>query len=346
MLWRLPVGLRPLVPSNCHSYSTVATPTPLRILFCGSDDFSIASLRALSRWKRDEPKRVKSIDVVHRPGKRTGRGLKIIKEVPIKRVALEELQLNTHEIDTFTGWTPPNPFDIIIAVSFGLLVPPRLLNAAKFGGVNVHPSLLPDLSGPAPIHHTLLKHRTKTGVTVQTLHPKYFDRGRVLAQTPSPGIDVPERTTVSALTTILGDQGAEMLVNVLGNADGWSMSEDAGWYQGTSGPVEHAGKIDKTHTYVDFATATAGDILIRHHVLGDLWCVPPQISGGERIILNEIDSLDVADATDCKPGLFIPAGSNTVAIRTVDGKVLHVKSCTLPGGKKGGGNARLVRLLA
>jgi methionyl-tRNA formyltransferase len=36
------------------------------------------------------------------------------------------------------------PINLIVAVSFGLFVPPRLLNAAKYGGLNLHPSLLPE----------------------------------------------------------------------------------------------------------------------------------------------------------------------------------------------------------
>jgi methionyl-tRNA formyltransferase len=64
--------------------------------------------------------------------------------VPIKSVAGKELDLNVHQIDTFTGWTPPQPFNMVVAVSFGLLVPPRILNAAKYGGLNVHPSMLPE----------------------------------------------------------------------------------------------------------------------------------------------------------------------------------------------------------
>jgi len=59
----------------------------------------------------------------------------------------EELGLNIHEIPTFTGWSPPRygeeAISLVIAVSFGLLVPPRILNIATYGGLNVHPSLLP-----------------------------------------------------------------------------------------------------------------------------------------------------------------------------------------------------------
>jgi hypothetical protein len=72
---------RPLVFRGLalRSYAT-KTSDPLRILFCGSDDFSIASLKALHAYKLKQPERISSIDVVCRPGKKFGRGLKQIRE--------------------------------------------------------------------------------------------------------------------------------------------------------------------------------------------------------------------------------------------------------------------------
>lgn len=89
---------------RCHSSGTIEAREPLRVLFCGSDEFSIASLRALHELHQQDRSIIASIDVVHKPGKRTGRGLKTIKEVPIRKVAEEELLLPTHVINTFTGW--------------------------------------------------------------------------------------------------------------------------------------------------------------------------------------------------------------------------------------------------
>lgn len=56
------------------------TSEPLRILFCGSDDFSIASLRALHQERKRNPILIASIDVLCRPGKPAGRNLKTIRE--------------------------------------------------------------------------------------------------------------------------------------------------------------------------------------------------------------------------------------------------------------------------
>jgi methionyl-tRNA formyltransferase len=80
MLWRFPAPVRSFIVSNRRRYSSTKTADPLRVLFCGADEFSIASLRALNHVKHTDEQLVESIDVVHRPGKRTGRGLKTIRE--------------------------------------------------------------------------------------------------------------------------------------------------------------------------------------------------------------------------------------------------------------------------
>lgn len=66
----------------CRWYSTASTKhaDPLRILFCGSDDFSIKSLLALHQARQDTPGLIDEIHVAHRPAKPTGRGLKVLRE--------------------------------------------------------------------------------------------------------------------------------------------------------------------------------------------------------------------------------------------------------------------------
>lgn len=68
--------------------------------------------------------------------------------------------------------------------------------------------------GPAPLHHTLLQGRETTGVTLQTLHPKHFDDGEIIAQTPYPGIKHGAKT-VEELRDLLAPIGAQMLVQAI-----------------------------------------------------------------------------------------------------------------------------------
>lgn len=251
-------------------------------------------------------------------------------------------------IDTFTGWTPPAPIDIVIAVSFGLLVPPRILNYAQYGGLNVHPSLLPDLRGPAPIEHAILKRRQYTGVSVQTLHPRHFDQGTILAQTPMPGHEICLPTETPGMAQVVEQQlataGAEMLVDVLKQRRFVPPREDVGWYAHSDGPIDHAPKVTKQDRYVDFEKHTVADVIAKWNALGDLWCLLPT---GERLILHNVLHLppDDNDIVRFKPGLFVnPDMKPVLWFKGACGQMGIVLQSTLEGNKKGQGNVKLLQL--
>ncbi|KAL2857772.1 formyl transferase [Aspergillus pseudoustus] len=344
--WR-PARLFPSLASR--SLSTKAY-DPLRILFCGSDQLSIASLRALHAEHLKRPDSITSIDVVCRPGKKVGRGLKQIREVPIKAVATE-LSLAIHEIDTFTGWKPPvfpgGPINLIVAVSFGLFVPPRILNGAKYGGLNVHPSILPDFRGPAPLHYTLLAGKTTTGVTLQTLHLQHFDHGAIVAQTPPPGFQIPnpDSCTVPQLLDLVSPKGAELLVECIRKGSFVPPIEHTGWYSpDDKQSLTHAAKIKTEDRHIDWANWTYKDISRRHRVLGPLWSKslvitdtsgPVPIFQQKRVIFTEFEEvkpLNGSEAFALVPGLpFIdeehtvrPDSRKGVYVYTRDGKLIKV----------------------
>ncbi|KAG4423041.1 hypothetical protein IFR04_003817 [Cadophora malorum] len=254
-------------------YST-KTSKPLSILFCGSDEFSIASLRALHAEHKRDPALIKSIDVLCRPGKPAGRSLKQIREVPIKAVA-QELGLPLHERDTFTGWTLPKSNDesinLIVAVSFGLFVPSRILKAAEYGGLNVHPSLLPDYRGPAPLQHMIMRREKVGGVTLQTLDDKSFDHGKILAQEWFP-LD-PDFMTYQKLLEQVMPAAAEILVEGLQNRLFVPpLVEDTRWQHKLPQKLTHAAKITPKDKKVYWYTKSAAlDIPARQNALGRLW---------------------------------------------------------------------------
>ena len=79
-------------------YASSSHHDPLRILFCGSDEFSIASLNALQRETVESASRIASIDVLCRPGKPTGRGLKFIREgTPTNAYRTSSAPLTIHD---------------------------------------------------------------------------------------------------------------------------------------------------------------------------------------------------------------------------------------------------------
>lgn len=321
---------------------------PLRILFCGSDEFSCASLRALHKLQADKPKLIKSIDVLVRPGKPAGRGLRRIATGPLFNLA-EELGLPVHKRDTFTGWELPppghvrhhetgevlrhpaahenshrQPFNLAVAVSFGLFVPPRILRSLRFGGLNVHPSMLPDLRGPAPLQHALLRRREHVGVTLQTLHERDYDRGAVLAQTPWPGLPVPEGCDVRQLHNMLAERGAELLAGALERRVFVPPLQFAGWKPKDEdlarGLLCDAPKVTKLDSMVDWACWawgrdkmlypdgwTAADLATRFRAVGvkldgegktGLWthAVTSKNPGEKRLIFEHVEAVECPES--------------------------------------------------
>ncbi|KAI5360226.1 putative formyl transferase [Septoria linicola] len=329
---------------------------PLRILFCGSDEFSNHSLRALNELKQAKPDKISSIEVLCRPDKRTGRGLKHVHEVPIKSLA-QSLELPLHQIDTFKGWSPPSHFDLVVAVSFGLLVPPRILNTAKYGGLNVHPSLLPDLRGPAPIQHALLQRRTHTGVTLQTMHPSKFDHGKILSQTSLPGIEIPEDATVDNLVNRLGPLGAKMLKDGISKdlylhpeqADNANSVDEA--------ELTHAPKITSEDAHVNWSTWPAGKISRYGRVL-DLWdtttyraCTGKEplrvkFKGPWRVLDDsKISSADLAYSRPGSPFACRVEGEKgwVFAVETINGYLMSPESASVESKEPGRGLQVLVQ---
>ncbi|KAF4986913.1 hypothetical protein FDECE_15695 [Fusarium decemcellulare] len=218
--------------------------------------------------------------------------------VPCKVLA-EDMGLRTHQRETFTKWDLPDATNLIVAVSFGLFVPPRILRSAKYGGLNVHPSLLPDLRGPAPIHHAILRGYRHTGVSLQTLDAKAFDHGTVLAQTPRPGIPVPSDCTVQELTNLLAPIGAQMLVQGLRDGVHIPPSQNAGWKAGeiADEQLTHAPKVTKADGQVGWAQWTGEEFVRRVRVLGSVWTHAFNKKGElKRLIIQDAEVVPLEEA--------------------------------------------------
>ena len=251
---------------------------------------------------------------------------------------------------------------MVAAVSFGLLIPARIINGAKYGGVNVHPSLLPkyeaenvacplttfiadntSFRGAAPLHHTLLSGTEVTGVTLQTLHPSKFDHGIILAQTP------PFRhgtSNVPELERVLAPKGAELLVQ--GIKDGVFVNppgeQDQSKASSEDDALLTAPKISRSDQHIDWNSWPAEKILRRHRVIGPLWnnlhpggvpeSNPKRLiwESGFRKLSNCPESIKslVSDA-----GLPIAVGLkskiNSVYIKTCDDQILQAYKLKVGG---------------
>lgn len=190
-------------------------PSNLRIAFFGSDLFSMASLHRLKELHRTRPSLISQLDVYTRSIKPTGRNLKQFVDLPIGKYALEN-GLRVFRVDSsaeIVDSTMPKNYDLAVAVSYGKLIPGSFLRSLPYGGLNVHPSILPKYSGSSPIQYALMDDCMHTGVTVQTLHPTKFDHGDIISQSLS--VDILDTDNFASLQEKLALVGADLLSDVI-----------------------------------------------------------------------------------------------------------------------------------
>ncbi|KAJ8922037.1 hypothetical protein NQ315_008677 [Exocentrus adspersus] len=171
---------------------------PWNVLFFGTDEFSVYSLKALYN-EYNHGTVLRKLEIVT-----TTKG----KPNPVRQYA-EEQKLLLH---SWPVEVPDSSFDIGLVVSFGHLIPEVVINQFPLGMLNVHASLLPRWRGAAPIIYALANGDTETGVTIMRIRPKQFDIGEILAQSKIPvGSDM----KMPELYAELGDLGARVLVDCL-----------------------------------------------------------------------------------------------------------------------------------
>ncbi|OGQ09426.1 MAG: hypothetical protein A2138_02530 [Deltaproteobacteria bacterium RBG_16_71_12] len=101
--------------------------------------------------------------------------------------------------------------DVLVIAFFNQLLKPAMLAAARFGAVNLHPSLLPAYRGPAPLFWTYRDGAAESGLTVHRVGPGEDD-GAILAQTAVP---VPFGMPGEELVDALAERAEQSLVSVL-----------------------------------------------------------------------------------------------------------------------------------
>ncbi len=180
----------------------------MRIVFMGTPQFAVPSLQAVVEAGHDV------VLVVTQPDRPAGRG-KQLQAPPVKQEALarglEVVQpTSMRDPDVQAKLESLRP-DAACVVAFGAMLPPSILNLGRFGCINVHPSLLPEYRGAAPIQRAIMDGRIETGVTTMFLSEE-MDAGDIILQ---------QRVTIEpdedsgSLHDRLAAIGARLLVDTL-----------------------------------------------------------------------------------------------------------------------------------
>jgi len=101
--------------------------------------------------------------------------------------------------------------DILVSFAYGRIFGPKFLSLFPFGGINIHPSLLPKYRGPTPVQAAILNRDTETGITIQLL-AKEMDQGDIIAQETLP---LTGKETTQTLSETVSYKAALMLRDTL-----------------------------------------------------------------------------------------------------------------------------------
>lgn len=155
----------------------------MRIVFFGSDEFGLPSLEELRKEHA-------LLAVVTAPDRPKGRGHKI-GCTPVKEWAgqhsipvLQPEKLDQKFVQSLQEINP----QLIVLISYGLILPAAVVNLPPLGAINLHPSLLPKYRGAAPIEWALINGETETGITIIKMNTG-IDRGGILLQEKVPVSD-------------------------------------------------------------------------------------------------------------------------------------------------------------
>lgn len=239
----------------------------MKIIFMGTPEFSVPILQALA----------KAHDIVCvycQPPRPAGRG-KALRPTPVQQAA-EALGLPVRHPSSLRSAEEQAAFatlnaDIAVVVAYGLILPQPVLDAPRFGCVNIHASLLPRWRGAAPIHRAILAGDAETGVCLMQMDAG-LDTGPVLLRAAT---TIGAEHTTADLHDSLSQMGADLVVSALPR-----LPLLVPVPQPEEG-VTYASKIDKSEARIDWhAPAPVIDRQIRGlSPFPGAWCE----SAGERV---------------------------------------------------------------
>ena len=169
----------------------------LKVVFMGTPTFSVPILDALI-------KETNVVLVVSQPDREKDRKGNLLP-TPIKVLA-EENNIEVYQPDrikeNYEKIINLNP-DIIITCAYGQIIPEIILNAPKYGCINVHGSLLPEYRGGAPIHHAIIDGKKETGITIMYMD-KHMDSGDIISQKKIEILDIDNLDSLYEKMSYLG----------------------------------------------------------------------------------------------------------------------------------------------
>lgn len=292
----------------------------MRIIFMGTPDFAVASLRALLEAGENV------VAVVTAPDKPAGRGqklhqspVKIFAEAHALPVLQPEKLKNIEFIDMLRSFKA----DLQVVVAFRML-PEVVWNMPSLGTINVHASLLPQYRGAAPINHAIINGEKESGVTTFLLQHE-IDTGNILL---SENITIDEKDNAGSLHDKLMKAGANTLIKTIQKLKSNSLrpipQKDVVETQ-----LKHAPKIFKDDCLIDWNS----DIQTIYNKIRGLSPYPAAFTYLDKKVLKIYEVEKERKSPPPQPGSYETDGKSYLKFSGNDG-VLSVKQLQLEGKKK------------
>ena len=284
----------------------------MRIVFMGTPDFAVPSLKALIDEQMDV------VGVFCQPDRPKGRGYKLTA-CPVKEVAVcsgipvfqPERIKSPEGVAELRELAP----DLCVTAAFGQILSEECLSIPKYGTVNVHASLLPRHRGSAPVHYSIMAGDAETGVTTM-LTDAGMDTGDILMKAST---KIGETDTAGTLTEKLSHLGAELLIETIAAIE--------------NGTLKRTKQDESRATYEPKLTHDTGCIKwektcseIDRQVRGcNPWPAAFTMLQGERMKVLAVQKYKGMDSSepgtvikaDAKSGFFVACGDGAIELITI-----------------------------
>lgn len=284
----------------------------MRILFWGTPDFGIPSLRAL----QEEGHAV--VAVVTQPDRPAGRG-RAIRPGPVKQIAHEEgipvLQPKKPRGEEFLASLREFEPELSVVAAYGEILTQEVLDLPERGSINVHASLLPELRGAAPVNWAIIRGHEHSGVTIMRM-VRELDAGPILYRV---AVELARDMTAGELHEMLSEIGATALVEALAQMEADVLAEEPQVHDHAT----YAPKMSRDTARLDWRLpAVELDRWIRGcDPLPGAWSEldgnAVQVFGSEPLTASEERAPGTIVRADPKEGLVVAAGAGAIRLQEV-----------------------------
>lgn len=290
----------------------------MRIVFMGTPDFAVPSLKALVAAGHD------ICGVFTQPDKPKNRGMKM-QATPVKEYAVTEnipvFQPEKMRDGTAFSILKELSPELIVVAAYGRILPMDILELPPKGCVNVHSSLLPKYRGSAPINWAILNGDSETGVSIQYM-AEGVDTGDVIA---SACTQIPLEENAQQLYGRLAEMGAELIVRVVADIEQGTVSATPQDHTQAS----HAPMLSKELSPIDWAQPARRV----HDQVRGLYPWPSAVTEIDGIRCKILRTEISGDTTSLEPGSFVQADKKGLRIACGGGSVIEILELQ-PDGKK------------